>query len=350
MPSPFWRKPRDLISELAQNTVRFGFFQSVRLLALDASHYGVKRSGQLPARLRFRTVTSLAFPASEVHRYQPIDTDMPEAERKQTHDEMTVAFMGLTGPSGVLPHPYTELLNERRQLHRDTGLHAFLDLFSHRCIALFYGAWRKYRYWLAVEDREPDGFTRNLLDFTGMGLGDLRARIGIGETAGIGERLFAFYSGLLSQKPLSAQAMVTVIEGFFGVPAKLDQFVGQWNEVPLNEQSVLGGNSCELGLSAFAGDRMWDRQTKIHLRMGPMRRGKFDQLLPGNAGAQTLRSLVHFMVGHGLACDVTLVLDRRDVPAPRLDDDAPLLLDGNIWLNAGMPGSDPDDMHYRLLQ
>ncbi|MDR0702320.1 MAG: type VI secretion system baseplate subunit TssG [Azoarcus sp.] len=350
MSHPLWRKPRDLITELTWNAPRFKFFQSVRLLALDARYYGVKRSGQLPARLRFRTVTSLAFPASEVHRYQPIDADVPEKEQERTHDEMTVAFMGLTGPSGVLPQPYTELLNERRQFYRDTGLHAFLDIFSHRAIALFYSAWRKYRYWLAVEDKEPEGFTRNLLDFVGVGLGGLRARLGSEETAGIEERLFAFYAGLLSQKPLSAQAMITVIEGFFDVPARLDQFVGQWIEVPPHEQSMLGHGGCELGLSAFAGDRMWDRQTKIHLRMGPMRRKVFDQLLPGNAGAQALRSLVHFMVGHGLTCDVTLALDHRDVPVPRLDDDAPPLLDGNIWLNTETPEGDPDDMCYRLLQ
>jgi type VI secretion system protein ImpH len=349
MAGPFWRKPRDLIAELARNAPQFGFFQAVRLLALDARHYGVKRSGPFPARLRFRTDASLAFPASEVCGYRPVDPDAPETEREQMRDEMTVAFMGLTGPNGALPHPYTEMLAGRRQLCRDTGLHAFLDIFSHRSIALFYGAWRKYRYWLAVEDKETDGFTRNLLDFAGVGLGNLRRRIGVEETAGIEERMFAFYAGLLSQKPLSAQAMVTVIEGFFGVPAKLEQFVGQWNEVAPHEQSMLGGEVCELGLSAFAGDRIWDRQTRIRLRLGPMRREKFDRLLPGNAGAQALRSLVHFMAGHNLACDVVLALDRRDVPAPRLDDGA-LLLDGNIWLNTEAPENDPDDMRYRLLQ
>jgi type VI secretion system protein ImpH len=264
---------------------------------------------------------------------------------------MTVSFMGLTGPSGVLPRAYTELLCERRQLfRRDTGMHAFLDMFSHRAIALFYGAWRKYRYWLAAEAGEWDGFTRNLFDLSGVGLQNLWERLGRGETAGIAEALFAYYAGLLSQKPLSAQAMTTLLGGFFGVRVELEQFVGQWIDVPPHEQSQLGGIACELGVSVFAGDRIWDRQTKIRLRMGPMRRELFEQLLPGEPGAQTLHALMHFMIGHALACDVTLVLDRRDVPLPRLGDVCPPRLDGNIWLNTEAPLLDPDQMRYSLLQ
>ncbi|GAA5787047.1 type VI secretion system protein [Chitiniphilus shinanonensis] len=341
------RSPRDLNAELVRDTYRFGFFQGVRLLSLAANHRGEKRRGPLPARLRFRTVASLSFPASELTRYQPADPEALDAEHGR--DEMTVAFMGLTGPSGILPRAYTELLMERRQFHRDTGAHAFFDLFSHRAMALFYGAWRKYRYWLAVESGDQDGFTRYLLDLSGLGLARLRERLGTTETAGVDESLFIHYAGLLSQKPLSAQAMVTLIEGFFGVHTEMAQFVGQWIDVPVEEQTRLGAGACELGLSAFAGERIWDRQTKMQLRLGPMRRKHFDHLLPGKPGAEALDALMQFMVGHGLACDVTLVLDRRDVPKPRLAADQPLLLGGNVWLNGTPPDAHPDQMNYRLL-
>ncbi|WP_035055102.1 type VI secretion system baseplate subunit TssG [Andreprevotia chitinilytica] len=342
------RSPRDLIQELEQGAPQFGFFQSVRLLSLAAKKRGEKR-GPLPAKLRFRTLTSLSFPASELVRYQPVDEEalgMAEAR-----DEMTVAFMGLTGPSGVLPNSYTELLIERRHFHRDTGLHAFLDLFSHRSMSLFYSAWRKYRYWLAVEGGEQDGFTRYLLDLSGLGLARLRERLGTDDTAGVDEGLFIHYAGLLSQKPLSGQALVTLIEGFFSVRAEIEQFVGQWIELPASEQTQLGAVGCELGFSAFAGDRIWDRQTKMQLKLGPMRRKQFDHLLPGQAGASALKALMQFALGQGLACDVTMVLDRRDVPKPLVAADAmPLRLGGNVWLNSTPPKAHPDQMCYRLLQ
>ena len=347
MAGAFWRRSRDLIHELKEAAPRFGFFQAVRLLALTARHRGEKVLPLLPRRLRFRTAASLSFPASELTQYRPLGVEAFAAG--QRHDELEVAFMGLTGPSAVLPRPYTEKIIERRLYRRDTGLHAFLDIFNHRAIALFYGAWRKYRYWLAVEAGETDGFTRNLLDFSGVGLRHLRSRLGGIETAGIDENLFAYYAGLLSQKPVSGQAIVTLVQGFFGVRAELEPFVGQWIEVAHAEQTRLGENADELGLTAFAGDRIWDRQTGIRLRLGPMKRASFEQLLPGTPGEDALRALVRFMVGHSLSCEVKLTLERREMREPHLTPDNPLSLGGNAWLP--LPGRvrDPDDACYRLL-
>ncbi|KPC50375.1 type VI secretion system baseplate subunit TssG [Amantichitinum ursilacus] len=341
------RSTRDLTAELAQDAHQFSFFQSIRLLNLAARKRGERRT-PLPDKLRFRTVASLSFPASEITSYTP--AAQAKGEPAHARDEMVTAFMGLTGPSGVLPSNYTELLIARQQQH-DTGMHAFFDIFSHRSMSLFYGAWQKYRYWVQVENGDADGFTRYLLDLSGLGLSRLREQLGTSTTAGVDEGLFIHYAGLLSQKPLSGQALVTLIEGFFGVPAQIEQFVGQWISVPPDEQTQLGRGACALGSSAFAGDRIWDRQTKMKLRLGPIRRKQFNQLLPGEDGAAALEALMQFALGHGLACDVQLVLDRRDVPVPRIDAEAaPLRLGGNVWLNDKAPQHNPDQLEYRLLQ
>jgi hypothetical protein len=106
MAGAFWRRSRDLIHELKESAPRFGFFQAVRLLALTARHQGEKVLPLLPRRLRFRTAASLSFPASELTQYRPLGVEAFAAG--QRHDELEVAFMGLTGPSAVLPRPYTE--------------------------------------------------------------------------------------------------------------------------------------------------------------------------------------------------------------------------------------------------
>ncbi|AXE30516.1 type VI secretion system baseplate subunit TssG [Chromobacterium phragmitis] len=333
------RPPRDLQRELAADASQFGFFQAARILGLGARKRPDSRRGRLPERLRFRTLASLSFPASELTGYKPA------AEESDAADEMTISFMGLTGPSGALPTAYTELLLERRQRHRDDTMHAFFDVFSHRAASLFFEAWCKYRSWINVEAGERDGFTRNLLDLGGVGLSQLRQQMGPG--AELDERMFVYYAGLLSQKPLSAQSLLTLVEGFFGVSATLEQFAGQWLRVPVEEQSQLGAAGCELGMSAFAGDRIWDRQTKLKLRLGPLRRAQFDSLQPHAAGAQALRALMKYALGHGLAAEVCLVLDRRDV-APAQLGSAALSLGGDSWM--GRPPGDPDDMRYTLLE
>ncbi len=348
MAAAFGRSARDLSDELASDASAYEFFQAVRLLALEARGTGDPSRDGLPSGLRFRTPATLSFPPSELVRYRPAEVSASPAD--ELRDEMTVAFMGLTGPSGALPAVYTELLIERRDVFGDTAAHAFLDLFSHRAIALFHGAWRKYRHWLGVESGERDGLTRNLLDLAGLGFGRLREALDSGGKAGCGENFFIRHAGLLAQKPLSASAVASLVGAFARVPAELVQFVGQWVELPLGEQTRLGSGGGELGCSAFIGGRLWDRQTKVQLRLGPMRRERFEQFLPGERGTEGLAELMRFAVGFGLACDVILVLDRGDVPAPRLAADAQLRLGANVWLADGMPTTDPDEMCYRLLQ
>ena len=168
MASPSRRSPRDLIAELKSQAHQFGFFQAVRLLGL-ATRSPDRRHGPLPAQLRFRTPATLCYPPSELVSYCEPERHAPAQDTEALQlDELVVSFMGLTGPSGVLPTAYTELIIERKQRQHDSAPHAFFDLFSHRAIALFYGAWRKYRYWIEVEAGEADGFSRNLLDFSGM--------------------------------------------------------------------------------------------------------------------------------------------------------------------------------------
>lgn len=332
MASPSRRSPRDLRQLLAQDASQFGFFQAVRLLGLCSR----QRRGPLPASLRFRTVASLSFPPSELGRYCPDET---------AQDELTVSVMGLTGPSGALPVTYTELLLARKQQYRDDTLHAFFDMFSHRAMAMFYGAWRKYRFWLAAEEGAEDGFSRHLLHLGGMGLGPLR-QLATADGA-VHEHLFLYFAGLLSQKPLSAESLQTVVAGLFDTPASLLQFDGQWLALPADQQSRLGHSECGLGASLFCGERVWDRQTKLTLRLGPMNLPSFTALLPGGEGAKALQALLQFAVGHQLAVDVVLVLSRLAVPPAQLEAAQPLRLGCNSWL--GQQAADPDCMRYALL-
>ena len=90
--------------------------------------------------MRFGVNNSLSFPPSQIHAVNWED-EIPL---------MTVNFMGLTGPMGVLPYVYSELIAARAR-NRDRSMAAFFDIFNHRIISLFYRAWEKYRSPVAYE-------------------------------------------------------------------------------------------------------------------------------------------------------------------------------------------------------
>lgn len=303
----------------------------------------------MPANVRFGTSLSLAFPASEI---QAVDEYRPEdaGESPATELHMTVGFMGLTGPAGALPTSYTELLIERRNHYRDTAAHGFLDIFSHRAISLFYQTWRKHRFYFPYEARQGDRFSRQLLDLFGLGLPHLQGRLRK-EGAGIPDTFLIHYAGLLSRKPMSAANIAAVVRAYFSLDAHLRQYVGQWVEIPLNEQSTLGKNTCDLGESAVLGERTWDRQTKIRIELGPLSRQQFSDFMPGQSGLAALKELVHFCLGHSLACDVRLVLRKDEVPPPLLGtaQTSPPALGYNLWLNSRPPASNPEDTEFSLL-
>ena len=84
---------------------------------------------------------------------------------------MTATFLGLTGPSAVLPQHYSVAL--RRELrNRNTALRDFFDLFNDRLIAFFYRAWAKYRVPISVERgvaKGEDGASEALRGLIGFG-------------------------------------------------------------------------------------------------------------------------------------------------------------------------------------
>ena len=136
--------------KLRREPFSFDFFQAVRLLEKVLPQRTSVGKFAHPATevARFAAHPSLAFPASQIQGMEWPD-DGPV--------EMTVNFMGLTGPQGVLPNPYTSLIIERLRAS-DTTLRDFLDIFNHRIISLFYRAWRKYRFDVACEHGERDLF------------------------------------------------------------------------------------------------------------------------------------------------------------------------------------------------
>lgn len=296
---------KPLNQEIFDEPYRFEFFQAVRLLEkIFPEKKAVGREALPPDEVvRFRSRVALDFPPSEIHELKNSVDEKTEEQKL----EMFINFMGMVGVSGVLPVHYTELIMERVR-YRDTAMWAFLDIFTHRSVSMFFRAWEKYRFPVAYE-RGDDAFTSYLFDFAGLGTKGIRGRMAIED-----ESLLP-YSGLIAQKPHSSNSLDNILSDYFGTTAKILQFYGQW--LNLSEESItkLGTENSGLGVSAIIGTRIWDQQSKFRIRLGAMTFKQFQGFLPNGSAHKPLKSIVKFMVGLELDFDIQLVLKAKQVPS-----------------------------------
>ncbi len=326
------KKPLD--RELFEEPYRFSFFQAVRLMGLLEK--GKKPVGRdaMPGEefVRFRSRIALDFPASEIQEIRVEDGK----EEQAAITEMIVNFIGIIGVSGTLPTHYTEhALNRIR--HGDTAFWAFTDIFTHRATSLFYRAWQKYRFPYAYEAGE-DEFTQYLFDLDGLGTRGLRGRMSLDD-----ESLLP-YSGLITQKPHSAQNLGQIVSDYFAIDVKVKQFFGQWIDLDRESITKLSLANSGLGIDAIIGTRVWDQQSKFRLVLGALSFSKFQAFLPRGNAHEALRSIVRFMVGLEADFDAQLILEASQVPSTILTTRARRkpMLGWTSWLKS-VPFEQDDD-------
>ncbi|TWT36540.1 hypothetical protein KOR34_14460 [Posidoniimonas corsicana] len=331
----------------------FDFFQAVRLL--EQSSAGADRDRRLgsPA-VRFSTPPSTAFPASAIDSITPDDAD-------ENTSRVRVNFMGLTGPSGVLPRHYTELLIQLECRLRDAAkrtLNAWYDLFNNRLIGQLYRVWAKCRIDRGLADgvadrTQADPFSTALYSLIGVATPKLRNRLSVTQPTGQGgaaevvdqipDSVLARHVGTLSRRRRSASQVAAMLSSHFRVPVEIEQFQGQWLQLSPAEQTRAGawGAANRLGVDAVLGSRVWDRQSRIRVRVGPLDAQQFARFLPDAGGGQDRRrfvslcQMVRLAIGPELDFDVQLVLRKSDIPrlSAQRDGDRPRL-GWSSWLAA----------------
>jgi type VI secretion system protein ImpH len=254
---------------------------------------------------------------------------------------------GLFGPMGPLPLHLTELMRERLRHVGDAAPLAFADIFQHRAGLLFYRAWAQAQPVCHVDRPGDDGFGRWVGALAGLGQPELLGRDRVADHA---KRLHA---GALARGPRNAEGLMHIVRQYFKVPVRLEPYVGHWLELDPAQRLTLkpppGGASAGrrlgrtqvgagstsglgrsappvggvvrpglLGVSAAAGSRVWDRQSRFRLHLGPLALAQYEQFLPGQPALLALRDWLRHYTGLGLSCEVRLILRGAEVPEARL--------------------------------
>ena len=326
------------------------FFQAMRRAIAEARRAHPERppmgAGERPGDepVRLRAATGMRYPSVELAQVAPADP--PEADGEPGRLMLEIAFLGLTGPSGVLPDHYTEFVVARRRA-RDPAVAAFLDIFNHRAATLFYRAWARSRLPVRFEESaQPfrDPASRLLAAMLGLGLDTQAGRAAQADGALLG------LAGRLGRRVRSAGALRSLAQTLTPTPVLVEEFQGRWTAIPTDERTRLvqprpGQVSfSRLGVDAVAGDRVWEAQSRFRLRLGPMGLPQFRAFFARDGVRGRLSRALRDAAGPALDFDFRLVLRREEVPPLQLGSSAnPALLGQTTWLCTGMPDRDRDD-------
>lgn len=353
MPAPQRRENTPVIQRLLDEPHRFDFVQAVRIALHWFSENGVPRETALVECLRFDNSLSLSFAASQIEALRAeadgvLETGaaMVQALRGEAglQIRITPTFMGFLGANGALPLHYTERILAYQTSEKDEAPRAFFDMFSNRVLALFYQAWRMYRFEHAISDGD-DTLLPLLLSLAGFQRG-----AEVNNSDGVCDEAIALYAGVLQQRPVSGAILGRVLSSYFGVAIDVEECVGHWNLKAPHEQSALGGANAILGENAMLGATSWRPDLRARLRLGPLDKAQFERFLPHSEGAVALKKMLSLFGEQTVAYEVMPILRGREVRQICLSggagEGARLGLDS--FLVSGPGAGDRTDMRYDI--
>ncbi|SFT71824.1 type VI secretion system baseplate subunit TssG [Mesorhizobium sp. YR577] len=319
----------------------YDFFELLRQLEGDGRLFGHSgRPDHEPARLGQHV--RLDFALSDVVAVrQPVDNSPAR---------VTVANLGLMGPEGPLPIHLTRWVLDRLSQRwfagaaaretSDTTFVDFANILQHRMIALFYRAWADAHPAVQVE-RKVGGRVRSMLEtLSGIGLPGM-----------LGPKSSELYAVKLRQAPALAhqvegpERLTRFLAEALNVSVQLKEFVGVWTAVPAKLQTRLGSAYAALCRGATIGPRIFQRQSRIELRVGPVALADYEAFLPGGKRLELLRTAVRELVGDVLDVDVRIVLARQEIPAAKLGT---ARLARTTWLPQKSERADAEDLLMRV--
>ncbi|TFG43011.1 MAG: type VI secretion system baseplate subunit TssG [Syntrophobacterales bacterium] len=324
---------KNLLELLKERPYEFGFFHLMRLL--DCLNRQGARLGESkkPADdpVRLAQEPEMSFAPATITQYE-------ESEKKQI-PRLLVRFLGLLGPNGPLPLHLTEYARSRlRPPNHDRTFAWFLDVFHHRMLSLFYRAWAINEPTVSYDRPESDRFSLYIGSLAGRGL---PAMLNQDAMPDLSKR---YYCGLLANQARNAAGLEAMVRDFFGIPARVEEFIGEWLPIPPQHLGRLGKERATgtLGHSAFLGVQVWSCQHKFRLVLGPLDYEDYYSFLPPGHRLQRLKDLVRNYVGDELAWEVNLILNREDTPTTRLNGH--FHLGWTTWLGRGQSTDDADDL------
>ncbi|MDR1969040.1 MAG: type VI secretion system baseplate subunit TssG [Burkholderiaceae bacterium] len=327
------RDATDLVTYLAQGAATpwdydyFALLRRLEAIAGDTPRWGrALRPSAEP--LRIGQEPSLSFPPAAFSAFDLAAS--PPRLRQQ--------FFGYLGPNGPLPIHLSDFIRERALSRGDPTWLAFLDIFLHRFALHLYRAWAQARPAVGMDRPGEDRFRAQVGSLIGIGGPARQQRNTVHDDARL------HFAGHLARRVHNAESVESVLRAYFAVPVRLEPWAGHWMRPDAAELTHLRTGAADRdrdaarrpGLGAMMGTRVWDRQHRVRLHIGPLPLARYLDFLPAGRERAPLRHWMQQLTGDELAWDTQLILHKTEVPPTRLGSrtgNAPRL--GRVaWLGA----------------
>ena len=322
-----------LPARLAEDPYHFGFFEALR--RIEALHSDKPRLGRSlrPSAdaIRLGQEASLRFAPSTLSAFK---------NQEGSPQKLLVNFFGLFGPNGPLPLHLTEYARHRLRHVKDAGIVEFADIFHHRLLSLFYRAWADKEPTVQFDRPDDDRFSFYVDSLFGLAEPGLQQRDTMPDAV---KRNFAGHLGCHTRHP---DGLKMIIGDFFKLPVSIEEFIGEWLEIPKDSYCYLDNDDTtgQLGISAIAGTRSWQCQYKFRIALGPMNMKEYERMLPTGGKLQTLIDIVRNYLGFELKWDLNILLKKEEVRGVQLGCNG--RLGWSSWLGHGNQTQDVADFLF----
>ena len=129
--------------------------------------------------------------------------------------------------------------------------------------------------------------------------------------------------------------------------------MGAWFPLEVHSQCQFqrgDSYSEQLGVGVVVGDEVWDPQSGIRIRVGPLTLQQYLDFLPNGSGYKPLNALTRFFSNSELNFELQLILKREDVPSCELGagGEAGPRLGWITWMKNQDMDRNPDETLLRM--
>ncbi|MGE5679636.1 MAG: type VI secretion system baseplate subunit TssG [Bacillota bacterium] len=271
----------------------------------------------------------LKFRPYEKYEYPPKDINSICYE----NEEMTfiLTFMGLYGVNSPLPRCYHDQVAMQQRLlgKGEVPLQNFLDIFNNRFYWLYYQSWKKYKFYLFLNEDSEGKITGRINSFMG------RSLVPKQKESTISDYILLKFSGIFSQRVRNKAGLKILLAYIFPkFNLKIHEFVPHW--VELSDIPSVGNRENQLGITSFIGRSTLIYTSRIKIEFDSISFEDYLEFLPGHLNSRRLIELLRLYLNDGLEFDFEFVISSETITSVMWDDER-LKLGSTLWLGKPQP-------------